>query len=90
MPKANQRKRIVLKLQAITERLEGMDLKDEVFPDIEKALKGLEKLVDAATKASELKPKARAKPEQVAQNVAAGEWKLNAEEMAKVNEITRH
>jgi len=29
------------------------------------------------------------KPEQVEQNVAAGEWKLNAEEMAKVNEITR-
>ena len=29
------------------------------------------------------------KPEQVEQNVAAGEWKLNAEEMAKVNEITK-
>ena len=29
------------------------------------------------------------KPEQVEQNVAAAEWKLNAEEMAKVNEITR-
>ncbi|MCH8010126.1 MAG: aldo/keto reductase [Chloroflexi bacterium] len=29
------------------------------------------------------------KPEQVEQNVAASEWKLNAEEMAKVNEITR-
>ena len=29
------------------------------------------------------------KPEQVEQNVAAAEWKLNAEEMAKVNEITK-
>jgi aryl-alcohol dehydrogenase-like predicted oxidoreductase len=29
------------------------------------------------------------KPEQVEQNVAAGEWKLNAEEMAKVDEITK-
>ena len=29
------------------------------------------------------------KPEQVEQNVAAGEWKLNAEEMANVDEITK-
>ena len=29
------------------------------------------------------------KPEQVEQNVAAGEWGLNAEELAKVNEITQ-
>jgi aryl-alcohol dehydrogenase-like predicted oxidoreductase len=29
------------------------------------------------------------KPEQVDQNVAASEWKLNAEELAKVDEITR-
>ena len=29
------------------------------------------------------------KPEQVEQNVAAAEWKLNAEELAKVNEITK-
>ena len=29
------------------------------------------------------------KPEQVEQNVAASEWKLNAEELAKVNEITQ-